>query len=409
MALNPYLTQYFSRMTDPKFQQAQQQQNLFSALTKLGGGLMAAGAPTTQPGQGQRGCGSAMANFGKDLAGSNQNMQNQMLKMAQLKESMDLNALKKAQIQSELDRKKMFAGLLTPSPTTATAPQTIINRDAEGDTTDTYSGMGVSGETQVTQPSADTSVDTSGWSPLEQQVGFRLSKDEMMKAKLALNSKDPASALQTALKDITENRQKMSGKIYGKPKIDTEIRLSGDFEKAIGDNRDSIKSYGRLEAIWLNPEDMQQMVKRVSKNLIIQNKNGERVVINDLFSDGRVDGQGAKDLALIFGFMKMLDPRSVVREGEFTMASQTGGQASYYEAKIAGILSGQKLKPKERRNLMRIARSQFMQAKDSILTTKDRYQKMYGHYNKMNINPVYRGVDYEPKIALNQLSDAKVE
>ena len=50
MALNPYLTQYFSRMTDPKFQQAQQQQNLFSALTKLGGGLMAAGAPTTQPG-----------------------------------------------------------------------------------------------------------------------------------------------------------------------------------------------------------------------------------------------------------------------------------------------------------------------------------------------------------------------
>ena len=59
----------------------------------------------------------------------------------------------------------MFAGLAT-RPTTATAPQTIINRDAEGDTTDTYSGMGVSGETQVTQPSADTSVDTSGWSPL---------------------------------------------------------------------------------------------------------------------------------------------------------------------------------------------------------------------------------------------------
>tara|TARA_R100001594_G_scaffold148324_1_gene203242 strand:- start:1468 stop:2694 length:1227 start_codon:yes stop_codon:yes gene_type:complete len=408
MALNPYLTQYFSRMTDPKFQQAQQQQNLFSALTRLGGGLMAAGAPTTQPGQGQRLFGSAMANFGKDLAGSNQNMQNQMLKMAQLKESMDLNALKKAQIQRELDRNKRFAGFLT-RPTTATAPQTIINRDTEGDTTDTYSGMGVSGETQVTKPSADTSVDTSGWAPIEQQLGFRLSKDEMMKARLALNSKDPASALRAAVKDITENRQKMSGKIYGKEKINTEIKLSSDFEKAIGDNRDAIKSYGRLEAIWLNPEDMQQMVNRVSKNLIIQKKNGERVVVNDLFSDGRVDGQGAKDLALIFGFMKMLDPRSVVREGEFTMASQTGGQASYYEAKIAGILSGQKLTAKERRNLMRIARSQFMQAKDSILTTKDSYQKMYGHYNKMNINPVYRGVDYKPKIGLNQLSDTQVE
>lgn len=361
---------------------------------------MAAGAPTTQPGQGQRVFGSAMANFGKDLTGSNQNTQNQMLKMAQLKESMDLNALKKAQIQKELNRNKMFAGLLTPSPTTATAPQATEQAVADEYPTESV---------EVTQPSADTSVDTSGSTPLEQQLGFRLSKDEMMKAKLALNSKDPASALQTALKTITENRQNMSGKIYGKEKINTEIKLSSDFEKAIGDNRDAIKSYGRLEAIWLNPEDMQQMVNRVSKNLIIQKKNGERVVVNDLFSDGRVDGQGAKDLALIFGFMKMLDPRSVVREGEFTMASQTGGQASYYEAKIAGILSGQKLTAKERRNLMRIARSQFMQAKDSILTTKDSYQKMYGHYNKMNINPVYRGVDYKPKIGLNQLSDTQVE
>ena len=105
MALNPYLTQYFSRMTDPKFQQAQQQQNLFSALTRLGGGLMAAGAPTTQPGQGQRVFGSAMANFGKDLAGSNQNMQNQLMNAIKLKSVMTKNQI----AQNKIDARKNLA------------------------------------------------------------------------------------------------------------------------------------------------------------------------------------------------------------------------------------------------------------------------------------------------------------
>ena len=42
-----------------------------------------------------------------------------------------------------------------------------------------------------------------------------------------------------------------------------------------------------------------------------------------------LDKPGAADISLIFSYMKMLDPRSVVREGEFLVARQTGGPADF--------------------------------------------------------------------------------
>lgn len=259
MALNPYYTQYFSRMTDPKFQQAQQLQNLFSEVTKLGGGLMAAGAPTTQPGQGQRLFGSAMANFGKDLAGSNQNMQNQMLKMAQLKESMDLNALKKAQIQSKLDAGNALKSLFTENITrpTATAPQATGQAVADEYPTESV---------DVMQPSADTSK--KSLSKLEKYLGgLKLSRDQI--AYLKSNSGD-IEKFNTAVNNIrTEKRAQLN----------TEVK---DYQATTKEIRKVINT----------------------SNMVDQFKTGNPV----------------HQVAILYKFVTALDPNSAVKEGEVELS-----------------------------------------------------------------------------------------
>lgn len=54
---------------------------------------------------------------------------------------------------------------------------------------------------------------------------------------------------------------------------------------------------------------------------------------------------GAGDISLIFSFMKMVDPGSTVREGEFATAQNSGGVTDHMRAQYNALLSGEKLSP----------------------------------------------------------------
>lgn len=64
---------------------------------------------------------------------------------------------------------------------------------------------------------------------------------------------------------------------------------------------------------------------------------------------------GAKDLALIFKFMKTLDPGSVVREGEFQTAAEAAGWLNMLENKYSKLKSGEFLDPQSRGEFVRAA------------------------------------------------------
>lgn len=75
---------------------------------------------------------------------------------------------------------------------------------------------------------------------------------------------------------------------------------------------------------------------------------------------GNVEAFG--DLALIFNFMKMLDPGSTVREGEFATAQNTGGVPDRIVNLYQNVLNGARLN-KSQRNAIRLqAQSQFKTA-----------------------------------------------
>ncbi len=76
-----------------------------------------------------------------------------------------------------------------------------------------------------------------------------------------------------------------------------------------------------------------------------------------------VGDTAAGDLALIFNFMKMLDPGSVVREGEFATAQNTAGVPDRLRNQYNKLISGERLTTRQRRGFRKEAKNQFDSAK----------------------------------------------
>tara|TARA_R100000734_G_C3317870_1_gene111385 strand:- start:997 stop:2352 length:1356 start_codon:yes stop_codon:yes gene_type:complete len=84
-----------------------------------------------------------------------------------------------------------------------------------------------------------------------------------------------------------------------------------------------------------------------------------------------LDRPGAGDLALIFSFMKMLDPRSVVREGEFEVAKKVGGPADFLVQTANYIKNGGILSDLTRRSFRDLAYAQYKNATTNLETQNE--------------------------------------
>tara|TARA_B100001057_G_scaffold94158_2_gene90475 strand:- start:1829 stop:3241 length:1413 start_codon:yes stop_codon:yes gene_type:complete len=84
-----------------------------------------------------------------------------------------------------------------------------------------------------------------------------------------------------------------------------------------------------------------------------------------------LDRPGAGDLALIFSFMKMLDPRSVVREGEFEVAKKVGGPADFLVQTANYIKNGGILSDLTRRSFRDLAYAQYKNATNNLTTQNE--------------------------------------
>jgi hypothetical protein len=93
------------------------------------------------------------------------------------------------------------------------------------------------------------------------------------------------------------------------------------------------------------------------------------------------------DLSLIFGYMKMLDPGSVVREGEFATAQNAAGVPERVQNVYNRVLSGTRLSEGQRKAFKGQAEGLFKQAgqqEATVRTGLERIAKGYG-LNTANI------------------------
>jgi hypothetical protein len=86
----------------------------------------------------------------------------------------------------------------------------------------------------------------------------------------------------------------------------------------------------------------------------------------------------AGDLALVFGYSKVLDPMSSVREGEVMTIENARGIESGVRALYNKVLSGQKLDANQRADLKRQAAVQFNATLDSIAPVYADYKAKAG-------------------------------
>jgi hypothetical protein len=109
-------------------------------------------------------------------------------------------------------------------------------------------------------------------------------------------------------------------------------------------------------------------------------KDGYKNVLTSSFGEG----QGVSDIALLFGYMKMLDPGSVVREGEFDRVKLAAGPAAQWMNTWDFVKKGSLLPAHTRSKVRDLAGKFYVNA---FNTQKEKEAGVTAIANRHNIDP----------------------
>jgi hypothetical protein len=118
------------------------------------------------------------------------------------------------------------------------------------------------------------------------------------------------------------------------------------------------------------------------------------VTVRDSYArltEAAANPSAAGDLAMIFNFMKMLDPGSVVREAEFANAQNAAGVPDRIRNLWNRLLSGERLNPEQRKDFVGQARGQFAAQRRLQKQLEDQYR---GIARRSRIDPEQIVVDF---------------
>ncbi len=101
------------------------------------------------------------------------------------------------------------------------------------------------------------------------------------------------------------------------------------------------------------------------------------------------DPSAAGDLALIFNYMKVLDPGSTVREGEFATAQNSGGIDSKVRSMYNSIINGKRLDHKQRADFVDRAGRLYHGAQELQGGVDNRYKSLAEAYGVTADNILY--------------------
>lgn len=140
----------------------------------------------------------------------------------------------------------------------------------------------------------------------------------------------------------------------------------------------------------LDPKDRFDFESKLRKEYSTQTANFQTVKE----SFGRIraaQDSGAGDLSLIFSFMKMLDPGSVVREGEFANAENAGGAWDKVGNLYNRVMTGERLSASQRKTFTSQAAKLMTAAREREKTVRGGIDQVVKSYR---LNP--DNVFYEP-------------
>ena len=176
-------------------------------------------------------------------------------------------------------------------------------------------------------------------------------------------STNEAITQQSALYDLAGKRQEVAGE---KPLQKGEREKVGlETERAI--LQETIKQ--QREGL-LKPQDLLTKYEQASQPFITQRDAFSRIQASTK------NPSAAGDLATIFGYMKLLDPGSTVREGEFATAQNSAGIPERIRNIYNRVTNGQRLSSKQRQDFVGQAGKIFKAAETQQKRTSNEFAKL---------------------------------
>jgi hypothetical protein len=116
----------------------------------------------------------------------------------------------------------------------------------------------------------------------------------------------------------------------------------------------------------------QDLRKEYNAHDSVKAYNDVRDAYEKVRSAAQIDS-GPGDMSLIFGYMKMIDPGSTVREGEFATAEKAGGVSAEIRNIYNKALTGERLTPDLRRQFVESAEKMYSDTAQNLSDTNTRY------------------------------------
>ncbi len=111
------------------------------------------------------------------------------------------------------------------------------------------------------------------------------------------------------------------------------------------------------------------------------------------------EDSAAGDVAFIFDFMRMVDPNSVVKEGEFQLAEDASPLMKGLEKLLNKAKTGERLLPEQRDEFLSTARSIFGKSLETYRDTESEYKKIAGNiFGVDNVPNIIPGIQFDQKL-----------
>jgi hypothetical protein len=188
-------------------------------------------------------------------------------------------------------------------------------------------------------------VDDAFQDPLERAAVVQVLSDDSHKSFLASVGVEPGAVQFGAM----EAFRKIPAKV-----AEQRALIPGDVEKArlIEQAKQRVQQNKPLSHSEVNA--IRGQFEQLSRNFLTVRDSFGRVVE---VAEGAESPAG--DLALVFSYMKMLDPQSVVREGEFATAENARGVPERVLSVYNRVVRGERLTPAQRKDFLTQAKQVF--------------------------------------------------
>jgi len=224
---------------------------------------------------------------------------------------------------------------------------------------------------------ADTAV-------AEAEVKVATAKDDIAKAKAARELEEAKAKVEAVTakyaEQVAQADLKKKAADLGLTQAQTNQALATTKKLGIESQKTALELKALQASGGVDPTKKFEYEEKLRKEYNTQTKPYQEVKS----AYGRVlssENTAVGDISLIFGYMKMLDPGSVVREGEFATAQNAAGVPDRVTNLYNKVISGQRLNPSQRDSFKGQAKGLYnsaLEGEKTVRTGLERISKDYG-------------------------------